>query len=60
MRRKLYSYNSDCACANGFPVLAEGRDVIIIRICATEVNMSFWVEELLLDGRLGLEVRVAQ
>jgi hypothetical protein len=42
MTRKPYNYghNGDCACANGFSVLAEELDVAILRFSATN-GMSF-------------------
>jgi hypothetical protein len=30
-------------------MLVEGRDEVMLRICAIEVHMSFWVEDLPLD-----------
>jgi hypothetical protein len=40
--RKPYNYghNGDCVCANGFPVVAEGPDVAILRFSTTN-DMSF-------------------
>jgi len=40
--RKPYNYghNGDCVCANGFPVVAEGPDVAILRLSTTN-GMSF-------------------
>jgi len=37
MTRKPYNYghNGDCACANGYPVMAEGLDVAILRLSTT-------------------------
>jgi len=29
MTRLSYKYNSDCACANGFPILNDGINMII-------------------------------
>jgi hypothetical protein len=40
------SYNGDCAYANGFPVLAEGLGVVIIRTSATNGTTSFCEEEI--------------
>lgn len=60
LRWKPYRYNWDDAYANGFPVLVESRDEVMLKICAIEVNMSFWVEDLPLDGCLGFEARVTR
>ena len=36
------TYNRDCAYVNGFPVLDEGCDVVLLRNYAKYVFMSFW------------------
>jgi hypothetical protein len=38
-----YNWRGDCACANGFPVLAEGLYVVIIQTTATNGILSFFL-----------------
>lgn len=40
-----YNLRGDCACANGFPVLAEGLYVVIIQTTAPNGNLSFFFLE---------------
>ena len=41
LRRKPYKYNWVRAYANGFPVLVEGREEVMLKTCAIEVYITF-------------------
>ena len=58
MTRK-YNDKGNCAGANGFSVVAEGLDMIILRTCASCGGMPFRGEGVCLNGCLGFDSRVA-
>jgi len=54
------NYNSHLTYANGFPVLVEGLDVVILKTSAMRSNMPLWGDRTWLGGCIKFEPRVAR